>query len=150
MEPREIMKHILLAILLTFSTLSIAEPVGKIYNYKLDKVIDGDTVSFVAPFLPEPIKPVLSIRIYGIDTPEKGFRAKCPSENTRGLAATEFTKKAVASAKVVQFEIIDWDKFGGRVLGDVILDGKRLSEMLIQENLARPYLGEAKKTWCNI
>jgi hypothetical protein len=29
-----------------------------------------------------------------------------------------------------------------------LLDGKRLSGMLIENNHARPYFGEAKKSWC--
>jgi endonuclease YncB( thermonuclease family) len=44
---------------------------------------------------------------------------------------------------------MDWDKYGGRVLGDVILDGKSLRQMLITNGFAREYYGEAKQSWCN-
>jgi endonuclease YncB( thermonuclease family) len=83
-----------------------------------------------------------------VDTPEKAPRAKCDKEARGGQAATDFTKKKVAEGKKIQIEIKDWDKFGGRVLGDVIIDGQSLSKMLIDNNLARPYHGEAKKSWC--
>lgn len=123
---------------------------GVTYPIKVTRVIDGDTVAFEAPWLPKPLKPELSIRVYGVDTPEKGFRAKCDSEAARGQAATEFTKTAVADAQHIQMVLRDWDKYGGRVLGDVILDGKSLREQLISQGYARPYHGEAKKSWCEV
>jgi len=143
------MKRLLL-ILIILPTLALAKDVEmKVYNYKLTRVLDGDTVAFEANFLPEPLKKELSIRVYGVDTPEKGFRAKCESENTKGLAATEFTKKSIANAKKIEVAIANWDKFGGRVLGDIILDGQSLRSLLIKNGYAREYYGEAKQSWCN-
>lgn len=146
------MKYILATMLLLVSLVADAVPVSKagvVHDFKVLKVKDGDTVVMEAAFLPAPLKQELSIRILGVDTPEKAPRAKCQSEADRGLAATEFTKKAVAGAKSIRVELVDWDKFGGRVLGDVYLDGKRLSQLLIDNKLARPYHGEAKQSWCN-
>lgn len=120
-----------------------------LYDYKIIRVKDGDTVEFEAAFLPAPLKPVLSLRILGVDTPEKAPRAQCPAEAAGGEAATSFTKHVVAQAKNIRVELKSWDKFGGRVLGDLIIDGKRLSDMLIEQKLARAYHGEAKKSWCN-
>lgn len=121
---------------------------GEVYNYPINRVVDGDTVEIEAKFLPAPLKPKLSVRVYGVDTPEKGHRALCPSEAQRGEAATQFTKKLVEGAKVKQVELKDWDKYGGRVLGDIILDGKSLRAELIKNGYAREYYGEAKKSWC--
>lgn len=118
------------------------------YDWKVTRVKDGDTVEFEAKFLPPPLKPVLSVRVYGVDTPEKGSRAKCTEEAKKGEEATAFTKKAVAEAKQVKVALMSWDKFGGRVLGDVILDGKSLREQLIEKGLARAYFGDAKQSWC--
>ena len=91
-------------------------PQGATYDAKIVRVNDGDTVVIAAPFLPAPLKPELAVRIYGVDTPEKGFRAQCPSEDQRGQAATAFTKKAVESTQKHQVIIYGWDKFGGRQL----------------------------------
>jgi endonuclease YncB( thermonuclease family) len=44
---------------------------------------------------------------------------------------------------------MDWDKYGGRVLGDVLLNGQSLRGMLIANGFAREYYGEAKTSWCN-
>lgn len=143
------MKQLLLALLL-LPTLAFAAktPVGATYNWPILRASDGDTVVVQAAFLPPPLKQELAIRVYGVDTPEKGFRAQCPSEDQRGQAASAFTKKLIAESKVRQVTIYAWDKFGGRVLGDIILDGKSLREQLIANGFAREYFGEAKQSWC--
>ena len=131
--------------LILFTTASLANP----YDYRVIRVLDGDTVEFDAPFLPVELKQVLKLRIEGVDTPEKGFRAKCASEDKHGKAATEFTTLLLKSSTKRQIVLMDWDKYGGRVLGDVVLDGKSLRSLLIQNGYAREYYGEAKTSWCN-
>lgn len=146
-------KKIIYILLLSLSMMGSAyaekQPASKVYDWPVTRVIDGDTVEFAAPWLPDPLKKKLSIRVYGVDTPEKGAKAKCESEARRGDAATEFTKKFVSSAKKTQIAIIDWDKYGGRVLGDVMADGQSLRDQLIKNGYAREYYGEAKQSWCN-
>lgn len=117
-------------------------------TYKITRVIDGDTVEIAVGFLPDPLPPKLSIRVLGIDTPEKAPRAKCDREAALAKEASTFTKVAVANAREVEVQLQEWDKYGGRVLGHVILDGQSLSDMLIRAGLARPYKGEAKSSWC--
>lgn len=145
------MKRIITTLLLALATTAYAQktPQGVTYDANIIKVSDGDTVVIAAPFLPAPLKPQLAVRIFGVDTPEKGFRAKCESENQRGLAASEFTKKLVGASQKRQVVLYDWDKFGGRVLGDLILDGKSLRQQLIANGFAREYFGDAKQSWCN-
>lgn len=121
---------------------------GVVYDIVITRVVDGDTVAFRADWLPEPLKKELSVRVFGVDTPEKGFRAKCPQEAQRGEAATAFTKQVVSAAQRRQMVLLEWDKYGGRVLGDVLLNGQSLRQMLIQNGFAREYYGEAKTSWC--
>jgi endonuclease YncB( thermonuclease family) len=145
------MKKILLFVLfMTVHQFTIAQkqPTGVAYDVQILRVIDGDTVAFHAPFLPDPLKKELSIRIYGVDTPEKGHRAKCPSEDQKGQAATEFTKNLVQNATKRQIVLYTWDKYGGRVLGDIVLNGQSLRQLLISKGYAREYYGEAKTSWC--
>jgi len=139
----------LLLLLLIVPALVIEQRPGVTYDAVITRVIDGDTVAFQADFLPAPLKKELSIRVYGVDTPEKGFRAACASEAQRGEAASAFTKQAVAASQHRQVVLMDWDKYGGRVLGDVLLNGQSLRVMLIQNGFAREYYGEAKTSWCN-
>ena len=141
----------LLLVLLAMPILAFAQktPQGVTYDAQIVRVSDGDTIVIAAPFLPAPLKPELAVRIFGVDTPEKGHRAQCPSENARGQAASEFTKKAVSASTQRQVVLYGWDKFGGRVLGDIILNGQSLRTMLIKNGFAREYFGEAKQSWCN-
>jgi len=139
------MKKIFVIGCLLFAGAAVANP----YPWTVTRIIDGDTVAVAAPWLPDPLKKELSVRVWGVDTPEKGHRAKCPKEDERGKAATKFTQKALSEAKEIKIHLRDWDKYGGRVLGDVIIDGKSLRALLISGGFAREYFGEAKTSWCN-
>ena len=131
-----------LAVFLFSTTPALATP------YEITRVIDGDTVEIAVDFLPSPLPPKLSIRVMGIDTPEKAPRAQCDSEAALAKKASAFTKDAVANALEVDVVILKWDKYGGRVLGEVYLDHQSLAQSLISAGLARPYQGEAKQSWC--
>lgn len=144
------MKNYIAILLLLLVTQAFAQktPKGVTYDAQILRVSDGDTIVIAAPFLPAPLKPELAVRIFGVDTPEKGHRAQCSSENQRGQAASAFTKNAVASTQKHQVTFYGWDKFGGRVLGDIILNGVSLRSELIKNGFAREYFGDAKQSWC--
>ncbi len=118
------------------------------YDLRVVRVVDGDTVEIDAPFLPIELRQVLKLRILGVDTPEKGSGAKCRSESDKGYAATKFTETLVARATKHQVVFDKWDKYGGRVLGDLLLDGKSLKDQLLSNGHARPYKGDKKASWC--
>ena len=146
------MKKLLLTFALLFCTSLVyaqKTPQGVTYDAKIIRITDGDTVVIAAPFLPAPLKPELAVRVFGVDTPEKGFRGQCDSEKQRGEAASVFTKNAIASTQKHQVILYGWDKFGGRVLGDIILNGVSLRAELIKYGFAREYYGDAKQSWCN-
>jgi endonuclease YncB( thermonuclease family) len=148
------MKKLLVVLLLLVPTLAFAQakapkqPRGVMYDAQILRVSDGDTIVIAAPFLPQPLKPELAVRIYGVDTPEKGFRGQCDSEKQRGEAASVFTKNLVSASQQRQVVLYGWDKFGGRVLGDIVLNGQSLRAQLIANGFAREYYGEAKQSWC--
>lgn len=135
--------------LVFISVAAFANP----YTYKITRVIDGDTVEFQADFMPDPLPKKLSIRVLGVDTPEKGHRAACPKEAAAAEKASQFTKdtlnNAIKAKQSIQIELQSHDKYGGRVLGDVIINGQKLSALLIANGHARPYFGEKKSSWCN-
>jgi endonuclease YncB( thermonuclease family) len=145
------MKNFIALALVMLATPAIAQktPVGVTYDAKIVRAIDGDTIVIAAPYLPAPLKPELGVRIFGVDTPEKSFRAKCESEKVRGEQASVFVKDLVAGTKKHQVVLYDWDKFGGRVLGDMLFDGMSLRDLLIKNGFARAYFGDAKQSWCN-
>ncbi len=145
------MKNFIALALIMLATPAIAQktPVGVTYDAKIIRAIDGDTIVIAAPYLPAPLKPELGVRIFGVDTPEKSFRAKCDIEKQRGEQASVFVKNLITSTKKHQVVLYDWDKFGGRVLGDMLFDGVSLRELLIKNGFARAYFGDAKQSWCN-
>jgi endonuclease YncB( thermonuclease family) len=147
------MKKIFLALLLV-PALAMSqgkapkEPTGVEYAAKIIRVSDGDTIVIAAPYLPAPLRPELAVRIYGVDTPEKGHRAQCPDEAARAEQASAWTKNLVTNGKTHRVILYKWDKFGGRVIGDIVVDGQSVRQGLIAKGLAREYYGEAKTSWC--
>ena len=142
----------LLLLLLAVPMLAFAQKMPKnsaTYDAQIIRVSDGDTIVIAAPFLPAPLKPELAVRIYGVDTPEKGHRAQCPQEDQRAQVASQYTKQLIAQGGKIQVTLYAWDKFGGRVLGDIIVNGQSVRAGLIANGLAREYYGDAKQSWCN-
>ena len=80
------MKKFIALAMLALATPALAQktPTGVTYDATIIRVSDGDTVVIEAKWVPAPIKPQVSVRIFGVDTPEKGFRAQCPAENEKG------------------------------------------------------------------
>jgi endonuclease YncB( thermonuclease family) len=144
------MKKFIALALIALAAPAVAQktPTGVTYDTTIVRAVDGDTIIVAAPYLPAPLKPELGVRIFGVDTPEKSFRAKCTSEKTRGEQASVFVKDLIAATKKHQVVLYDWDKFGGRVLGDILFDGTSLRTLLIKNGFAREYYGDAKQSWC--
>ena len=118
------------------------------YAWPVTRVVDGDTlaVDASADFPPELAD--IKVRILGVDTPEKGGRAKCEQERTAGQEATAYTAALVEGASRVVFRDPAWGKWGGRVLANVYIDGRSLSELLIERGHGRPYDGGKRQPWC--
>lgn len=108
--------------------------------------IDGDTLrTYVS--LPPPLNRV-SIRIRGIDTPEKGKRAACAQEAMLADKASLATKELIANATTMVVSSLKWDKYGGRIVGDVSINGVDIGQALIAQGVAAPYGGGKKQSWC--
>jgi len=134
----------ILLLFLYFTSLVYSQD---LYDWEITRVLDGDTVEINVDFLPKELGNKLYVRVWGVDTPEKGWRAKSKHEGELGLKASEFTKQKIADAKDLKIQLIMWDKFGGRVLGDVIIDGMSLRQLLLDNGYAREYYGTKKESW---
>lgn len=148
---------LVLAVAILFSLLAVAavsaaaerapaKPLETV-EWPIINVADGDTIETRIPNVPEVLQRVY-IRVYGIDTPEKGHYAKCAEENDLALQATTLARTTIAGAKVIQFQLKGWDKYGGRIDAIVLVDGVDLAQVLINAGLANSYFGKAKKAWC--
>jgi len=141
-------------IFFTFSRLAFAQEIAndnRVYNWKVIRVVDGDTMEIANEFLPQELK--LFVRVKGVDTPEKAPRAKCEKENILAQKASNYTKNLIEKAQKnhqkITFSEIKWDKYGGRIVAKVMINENDLGLELIKRGLARIYNGEKKKTWCN-
>ncbi len=138
----------ILAVLFMFCVVTAIDAVASPVALPIVKVIDGDTIKTKLPSLPDTISDV-SIRIVGIDTPEKNPRAKCLAEHVRGVKASDFVKSLAKNNKDMLVDNMKWDKYGGRIDGTVIIGGVDVAKELINQGLARPYNGGKKGDWCS-
>ena len=119
------------------------------YAWPVVHVIDGDTVAVDASAdMPRELAGI-HVRLRGVDTPEKGGRAKCDVERSAGRAATAFTEAALAGASAIVVRDPAWGKWGGRVVANLVLDGRSLSSALIAAGHGRPYDGGKRRGWCH-
>ena len=115
-------------------------------DYKVIDVYDGDTLKMQDKDLKAPFDKI-SLRILGIDTPEIK-RSKCKSatakakEKQMGLKVKQRVQELLKQPYTIEF--IKWDKFGGRVLGNVYIGNELLSDILIKEKLGIAYFGKKK------
>jgi len=128
-----------------YSANSYEDSFLELREYKGNLCYDGDTCYVTAKTLPIPLQR-MSVRILGIDTPE--IRGDCPEEKALALRGREFANVAFNGAETIEFLNLKWDKYGGRVLADVWLDGVDYAALLIEAGLARPYDGGKKEGWC--
>lgn len=135
----------MIKILLTLILLSISSN-AYAYEWEILRVIDGDTLEIKNECFPKELK--LSVRVNSVDTPEKGSIAKCDKEAKLAEQASKFTKQFVGKNKKATFRNIKWDKYGGRLLADVEINGKSLADELVKNNYARSYDGKKKSSWC--
>ena len=116
------------------------------YRCKLKKVIDGDTVDVDIDLGFGIWQMNERVRIMGIDTPESRTRNKI--EKKFGLAAKARLKSLLGPKPVLQTTISkkgeDMKGKFGRVLGDFIIDGKQVSQIMCKEGHAVAYFGGAK------
>jgi len=114
------------------------------YACKVKRVVDGDTVDVVLD-LGFDVSYSCRVRLYGIDTPESRTRNK--DEKARGKMAGSFLEEAIEDGEkvVIQTKLKDSKGKYGRVLGDVVVDGVNINELMVKCHLAVAYHGQSKK-----
>lgn len=139
-------------------SLRAVQPESTISPIRVSRVVDGNTLVIPAPYLPYPLKPELLLRLYGIDTPETGWRTDCKEEQALASAASAFTRHCLLgrySGCSPNYHVLlrKWDKYGGRILGDVYFPDSDalLSELLTNHSFAIPYSGRGPShNWCAV
>lgn len=120
----------------------------EIFIRKVIEVIDGDTVKINVDEESDLIQKLgYSIRIYGIDAPEIHTKSKC--EKLLGLQAKKFLHNIILTDRPIKIINPSWDAYGGRILADLEVDGKLISEAMLKSGHAARYTGGKKEIiWC--
>jgi len=85
-----------------------------------------------------------NVRINGIDAPEQSTDA---GKQVTLIVATAL-KKIVSQKLALLVVSHDWDKYGGRIVGDLVFGAERtsLASRLLALKLALPFTGKVKKS----
>jgi endonuclease YncB( thermonuclease family) len=139
------MKTFLLTLCLIcgISSLSYSEDFT---NVRYIKNYDGDTLIVDIPGVPDIFGKNISVRVYGIDTPE--MKGKCDKEKQLARESQLLVEKLLTDSSKVVIKNAQRDKYF-RILGEVYADGISISEVLKLKGYAVPYFGDTKtKDWC--
>ena len=143
-----------------FKDYDISTPKFSLDGYKshcrIVDIIDGDTLIVVLPLFGTHYK--FNVRLNGIDTSElkskdksaykareRVFEIVCKNKceaNTRKYIQNYLKNNVI----VCWIECSKFDKYG-RLLGNISIENKYVSVILLEENLAKPYDGGTKINW---
>lgn len=117
------------------------------YRAHVNRIVDGDTVDVDIELGFGIVLTDERVRIMGIDTPESRTTDKV--EKIFGLASKERLKSLLGKTTILKTEISkdgeDMKGKFGRILGDFLTDdGRRVTEILIEEGHAVKYHGQNK------
>lgn len=142
------MKHLITILLLFPLTAFAAKPTYGPYRAEVIKVVDGDTVKlnlFIYPNLTKRI----SLRLNGINTPEKRGKGVADCEKKAAQKATNFTQRFLKNTKFVFVSGVKLGKYAGRALGNITKGKQDLGKALLEAGLARKYDGGKRGAWCD-
>lgn len=139
----------ILAAVAFFATSAAAQTINGPVQATVVRVIDGDTLVVDANVWPNIVVQRISVRVFGIDTPER--HGKCDLEKQRAQEAKTIMSEAFEVGSTVNLTHIVLGKFAGRVVANVTRgDNLSWSDLIVGAGLAAPYFGQgAKKDWCH-
>lgn len=108
-------------------------------------VYDGDTFKIDLPDMHPLFGNDLSIRLFGVDTPE--MRGTSDKIKALAMQAQQITEKALKGASKIELRNPQRGKYF-RIVSEVWIDGESLADMLKAKSLAKDYDGEgARPEW---
>jgi endonuclease YncB( thermonuclease family) len=108
-------------------------------------VYDGDTFKIDLPDMHPLFGDDLSIRLFGVDTPE--IRGTSDKIKALAMQAQQLTEKALKGASKIELRNPQRGKYF-RIVSEVWIDGESLADMLKANSLAKDYDGEgARPEW---
>lgn len=119
------------------------------------EVVDGDTLDLEIRY--PTARPGLEavnverVRLRGLDTPEKGGKAKCAAERARAAEASASLAGLAPKGATLELRDLAWgeDPYGRTLGRAAVLAGVDLGATQIARGLARAYDGKgARQPWC--
>ena len=117
---------------------------GSVRVDEVSSIYDGDTIRVTIRAWPAVAGERIPVRLYGIDTPE--MRDKRPRVYQLARSAKQFSVAQLRGAKRIELRKIRRDKYF-RLLAEVWVDGRNLSDLLLKAGLAKAYFGGKKVSW---
>lgn len=141
------MRYIILAIFIIFPLYANAQ------EYTFDNIefiscYDADTCKFNIIDVHPLLGYRMSIRVYGIDTPELKTKDKC--EKRLAEEARDFVNNELSNANHITLKNCIKGKYF-RLVCSILYDGKNLKYELLRRKYGYPYFGDTKRDidWCN-
>jgi micrococcal nuclease len=100
-------------------------------------VIDGNTVRAQG----------ITVRLIGFDVPARS-NGKCAYENELGVKAAELLNEMINHGVSISLQSTGRKDPSGVILGTLTIDGMDIGDMMISEELAVPYNGGRRRSWC--
>jgi len=135
----------LLIFLALFAPTIHAKEYGNVTVSEVTSIYDADTFRVNIAGWPPIIGERVPIRVKGVDAPE--IKGKCQAEKEAARKAKQYTVQALRSARFIELRNMKRGKYF-RILADVYVDSKSLTDGLIKAGLARPYDGGKRLGWC--
>ena len=116
------------------------------HDVELHSVSSGDTIVVSIPDLPEIFGKKIPVILEGIEVPKA--RGRCYQENDLAKKAENRVEGLLFKAKVISLANVKRDHYF-RLVGNVMADGKDISGVLLNENLAKIKTGRNQTDWCS-
>jgi micrococcal nuclease len=115
--------------------------VPKIKQCKVIKVYDGDTITVAAFLKGDPECYKFQVRLNGIDSPE--MRGSSENEKKHAIISRNALSDQILN-QIITLDVKGNEKYG-RLLADVLYNGKNMNEWMVQNGYAVKYDGGTKK-----
>lgn len=137
----------LLLFILLLSTIAYAKEktYGNFTNITFVNNYDADTITVNIDDVPPLFGHLISVRVYGIDSPE--MHGKCEKEQELARIAKKYVHDLLANSYINLLNVRR-DKYF-RILADVETSKGSLAKLLLDNGYAIEYYGDTKtKDWC--
>jgi endonuclease YncB( thermonuclease family) len=131
-------------IIITFNSMARVPEMEAISG----RVFDGDTFNATV-FISESASIRANIRFIDIDAPE--LSGECESEIEWAIRSKQRLEQLLPEGTKIILSNIKDDKYLGRINANVrFADGRDISKIMLDENMAVPYSGGKRIDWCQL